>query len=308
MQDLRQSKKESLEKKIGNKLLFVVNPIAGRAQKLDYKSIISDYSKEYNFQYEIFETSGKNDRRNLRTKIDEIKPDTVISAGGDGTINMIATELLGSNINLGIIPNGSANGLAYNLTIPNAFEEALQMNLNGTFKPIDAIRINQQHYCFHLGDIGINARIVKRFEREGSKGILGYTKQFFKEMFSARTSFSFSLNAPEIKKKSKAEMLVIANAESYGTGVRINAGGNLADGKFEIVVIKPYPWWFIFTFMFSGYSGKLHKAQYVDVFKLTKASIQLNKKQDFQIDGEIIGKLDHLELEIIPAALNIIYD
>ncbi len=291
-----------------NKILFVINPIAGRTQKLDYKSIILKHSKENDFQYEIFETSGKNDRRNLHAKIAETKPDMVISAGGDGTINMVATELLGSKIKLGIIPYGSANGLAYNLAIPNDFEEALRKNLSGSFKPIDAIRVNQQYYCFHLGDLGINARIVKRFEQEGSKGILGYTKQFFKEMFSPRTSFSYTLTAENVKKKSKAEMLVIANAESYGTGVRINAGGTLDDGQFEIVVIKPYPWWFVFTFMFTGYSGKLHQAQYVDVFKLSNAFIQLNKKQDFQIDGEIIGKLDRLELEIIPRALNIIYD
>ena len=62
-------------------------------------------------------------------KLLKLKPDIVIAAGGDGTINMVATELLGSKIKLGIIPNGSANGLAYNLTIPNAFEEALRNKL-----------------------------------------------------------------------------------------------------------------------------------------------------------------------------------
>jgi diacylglycerol kinase family enzyme len=101
-------------------------------------------------------------------------------------------------------------------------------------------------------------------------------------------------------------MVVIANAQSYGTGVQINPNGRWGDGKFEIVVIKPYPWWFFFTFIYAGFTGKLDKMQYVKVFTSTEAEIVFNKKQDLQIDGEVMEPVERIKLKIIPAALQVI--
>jgi diacylglycerol kinase (ATP) len=61
-----------------------------------------------------------------------------------------------------------------------------------------------------------------------------------------------------IKKKYKAEMLVIANARSFGTGAVINPEGSVDDGEFEIIMIRLYSWWSIFYLfrMFISGNGK----------------------------------------------------
>jgi YegS/Rv2252/BmrU family lipid kinase len=295
-----------LKNNFNNRTLFIINPKSGWGQRQDTNAVLSRFSEEYDFEYKVYRTTGENDSGKISLLIENFKPETVIAVGGDGTINMVASLLVNSEIKLGIIPTGSANGLAYNLNIPENFEAALKKNLSGRDYSIDVIRINKKYHCLHLGDIGLNARIVKRFEEEGSKGLLGYGKQLLKELFEGKTYFSFYIKLPEHRRrKMKAEMLVIANAKCFGTGAIINPTGKLNDGKFEIVIIRPYPWWFVFTFIYSAFSGHLHKMKYVKIYSVSEALITLPKLQEFQIDGEIMPKTKEINVEILHNALKL---
>lgn len=290
-----------------SKILFVVNPASGTAINTDFRKIISEYSENKGFVYEIVETTGKDDPENIRKHIEKHQPDTVLAMGGDGTVNIVAVELLEKDINLGIIPTGSANGLAFNLGIPVNFKKALSFNLQKDAGRMDVIKINNSHFCLHLSDVGINARIVKRFDKEGSKGLLGYVKQLFKELREGKTYFHSYIEVPGMRrKKMNAEMIVIANAKSFGTGAMINPTGQINDGKFEIIIIRPYPWWFVFTFIFASFSGNLHKMEYVRIYSTNEAKISLPKKQEYQVDGEVIPETDELKVEILPGVLNVI--
>jgi diacylglycerol kinase (ATP) len=295
-----------LVKKSGRKILFVVNPKAGNSDQ-DYLSKISGAADMHNFTYEIYKTTGEGDDKKIRNYINEFIPETIVAVGGDGTVNMVARELMGTNIKLGIIPAGSANGLAYNLGITENIRSAINIIMESPPQLMDVISINDKYICMHLSDIGLNARIVKRFEEEGSKGIIGYGKQLFKELFEGKTYFSFRLRLPgKLPMKLKAEMLVIANAKSYGTGAIINPKGNYNDGLFEVVVIKPYPWWFAVSLLFAFLTGKLHKIRYIKVFSTPEAFVSLSEPQDFQVDGEVVPKATELRIKIIPGALKVL--
>jgi diacylglycerol kinase family enzyme len=136
------------------KVLFVINPKSG-AYNDYYRSYINEAAKKYDFNRLIYLTRGKNDSQEISRHIRELKPETVISIGGDGTVNMVARELTGTDINLGIIPTGSANGLAYNLGIPEDFNAAMKKNFSSPPGPLDVISINDKYFCLHLCDIGI---------------------------------------------------------------------------------------------------------------------------------------------------------
>lgn len=296
-----------MKTKSTRKIFFVVNPKSGTDVQKDYVSIFSEASEKYDFRYKIYETKGEDDDKEIRNYIKEYVPETVVVVGGDGTINLVARELTGTGINLGIIPAGSANGLAHNLGIPENIGAAIEVIMEAPAGPLDVIRINEKYYCFHLSDVGINARIVKRFEEEGSKGIIGYGKQLFKELFEGKTSFSFLIKLPGKRpEKLKAEMLVIANAKRYGTSAVINPMGEYNDGRFEIIVIKPYPWWFVFNLIYAFLTGSLHKMKYIKIFSASEASVDLMKPQEFQIDGEIIPKVSSLEIQIMPKSLKVL--
>ncbi len=287
------------------KILFIVNPGSGIFNKTNIESGISEFANNYKFKWELSYTEKYGYQEKLKQMIQGYKPDIVVAVGGDGTVNQVATELVGTETELAIIPAGSANGLAYNLNIPTVIEEAMHLFLNADSKPIDAIRINEKSYCFHLSDIGLNARIVKRFEQEGSRGLPGYGKQMIKELFSKRTVFSFNLKTPELEKRFRAEMLIIANARSYGTGAIINPPGRPDDGKFEIIIIRPYPWWVLFRLLKMFFFGKLDSLKYIKVIETTRVTIKLDQPQDLQADGEIIKDARLLNFQIVPSAVKV---
>jgi diacylglycerol kinase (ATP) len=288
------------------KILFVVNLKSGIGSAKDFQAQLEAASVNHQFEWMIYETTGLDDQNEIRRLLKKYKPSVAFAVGGDGTVNMLATELIGSKIMLGIIPAGSANGLAYNFGIKDNLDQIL-LNMKQKIPFLmDGIRVNKEHFCFHLGDVGVNARIVSRFEKEGSKGMLGYGKQLIKELFNKKTWFTFYLQVPgERRKKMKAEMLVIANATRYGTGAIINPIGKLDDGKFELVVIRPYPWWFIFTFFYAVFTGKLHRMKYVKVISASEALITFIKPQEFQLDGEMIPAAKEIKAEIMHAAVKL---
>src|SRR6056297_511606 len=156
-----------------HKILFIINPQSGGHDPADLEDVIFKISNQYNFKWKIYKTKGKYDKRLIEIEIDDFNHELVVSTGGDGTVNLVASILINRSISMGIIPGGSANGLAYNLDIPNDPAKALEKCLNTEAHLIDMIRINDRYSCIHLSDIGINARIVKRFEEEGARGLLG---------------------------------------------------------------------------------------------------------------------------------------
>jgi diacylglycerol kinase (ATP) len=288
-------------------ILFIANPSSGKTDKQITEEIISELAIQYKFTWETYYTEKQDTTEKLRKKISELNPDLVIAAGGDGTINLVGKVLQNSKTELGIIPAGSANGLAYNLGMPGDFKEALNKILQSKARSFDAIRINEDYLCLHLSDVGINAQTVKRFEQENSKGMMGYGKHMLKELLSKKKAFSFHLTTNGTKKKYTAEMLIVANAKAYGTGAIINPPGKTDDGKFEIIIIKPYPWWSLFRLVRLIFVGKHHQLDYVKVISTQKADIHFSKPQDLQADGEMIEAISVLQTEILPSALKIRY-
>lgn len=288
------------------RILYIINPKSWEKGKKETMDKISGFSEKLNLKAEIYYTKKEDTSAHIGNEIKKISPVTVVAAGGDGTVNMVATQLINSDIRLGIIPSGSANGLAFNLGIHADEGKAMDIIENGKVRTLDVIQLNENEYCYHLSDIGINARIVHRFEKEGSRGLIGYGKQMLKELFSRHDPFSFNLKAGDLNKKYKAEMLVIANAKSFGTGATINPSGKPDDGIFELVVIKPYPWWILGSLVVRFFTGNLDKLKYVDIIQVKKAKILLDRPRSLQNDGEISEGIKELDLKIIPSALNVL--
>lgn len=288
------------------KILFVINPVSGNRDKESLKRLIENHCNEHGTEYKLYFTTDQNDRERIKQQIEEFEPGTVAAAGGDGTINMVAPLLVNTSLKLGILPTGSANGMAFEMGIPANLTRAMDIIMRGETETIDLLRINQQHLAVHLSDIGMNARIIKRFDREKIRGLYGYARQFFKE-YKLFHRFRGQIRCPGQKPfRFKAIMVTLLNTRHYGIGAIINPAGDRTDGRFEIVVIKPYPWYYLFRLAAAFFTGTLHKQRYVKVVSCTRASIVLPESQELQIDGEPMGALKEVNVEIVPAALKVI--
>ena len=286
----------------GLKILFVINPISGAKGKIAWEPAIRKYFEGLAHSIEFFLLDGKDDATSLKYWIEKLQPQRVIAVGGDGTVSLVAEQLLQTNIAMGILPAGSANGMAKELDIPAEVDGALDIILNGEIKPCDAIRINDNELSLHLSDLGVNAQLVKYFEQGNIRGKLGYALKVFKVLWRKKMmDVTIQTNKEEIKRH--AFMVVIANASKYGTGALINPEGNLSDGLFEIVVVRRINFISVLK-MFLKF--KRFNPKKVELFQAESAIITTVRKTHFQVDGEYLGKVDAVKATIIKSQLKLI--
>ncbi|MFW6267705.1 MAG: diacylglycerol/lipid kinase family protein [Marinilabiliaceae bacterium] len=289
--------------------LFIINPASGSHPRAELKDLISEQCQKQGIAPFFLETTGKqDDKERILRALEKYSPEIAIAAGGDGTVNLVAGALRGKKIKLGIIPTGSANGMAYELNMPTNIAQAVSVIANGPSQKIDLLMINNRHLTVHLSDLGMNARIIKRFDQEKIRGLYGYARQFFKEL-KAPSSFKCRVVCNrQRQRKYKAVMVIILNTHFFGTGAVINSMGQIDDGKFEIVIIKPYPWHYIFRMFIAFFTGNIHRLRHVRILSCRHAQITITPPQDMQLDGEPAGEVKSVEAEVLPSAIEVIYN
>lgn len=286
------------------KVLFVINPISGGNNKEGLYELIEDFSKKNDLDCTLLKTTGKNDSEAIQEEIDSFNPTVVVAGGGDGTVKLVAEELLGSSIKLGILPLGSANGLATELGIPEEWQANLDLIKKIKTIEIDAIRVNGE-LCLHLSDVGFNADLIKEFEKEGTRGKLGYAISFIKQL-GKRTSSTFQIEVDNKSYTYDAEMIVIANASKYGTGALVNPRCDMQDGLLEICVFMPLPWYKFFHLTWHSFIGRLEESEYFAIHQGRSVTITSKKSRTLQVDGEVLGKTQKVEAEVMKGALEIV--
>lgn len=287
------------------KLLFIINPKSGNNDKSTLEKQISTVCYKNSKEYAVFYTTGDNDVIKIKEKQTEFQADTLLACGGDGTVNLVAQLVLNSQMQMGIIPLGSANGLANELEIEEDIAESLAIIFKGKTISMDVISINDEFICLHLSDLGFNAQMIKDFEDSGERGMLSYAKSFFGSLMDKKTTeFKIEFNGTE--KTIKAEMIVLANASSYGTGAVINPDSKMDDGSFELVVFKPIPMKDLLSLTLESFLGDIKNSPYVEIYKVEEAVISCQEAELLQVDGELKGEKKKVRARILKGALNVI--
>jgi diacylglycerol kinase (ATP) len=282
------------------KLLFIVNPGSGN-HTIDFKKEIKTFFKGKEEDFEIYELPKDCAIVDLKATITKSKADRVIAVGGDGTLKLVAECLVETGKPIGIIPAGSANGMAKELGIPLEIQEALALTISGKPKQIHVILINDE-LCIHLADIGFNAYLVKKFDELDERGMWTYAKATWHAFWHHRKmDVEFKIGKKLIKQK--AAMVAIANATQYGSGLQINPDGKLDDALFEVILVKEYAVMEILKIWISKLPWNPKK---IESFQASSLKITTKHKVHFQVDGEYIGKVNEIEAKLIPKAIHII--
>jgi YegS/Rv2252/BmrU family lipid kinase len=283
------------------KCLFIVNPGSGAGQK-DWEQTIRDFftGRPEQIQFYQLEKDADN-RQEIKKAIRSYQPDRVIAAGGDGTIKMTAEALMEFSIPLGIIPAGSANGMAKELDIPLNPELAIELSISAEPKPLDMIFINEE-YCIHLSDIGLNASMLERFEETERRGFLGYSEALMK-MLGRHQFMRVTMYANNKIYKRNVVMAVIANASKYGTGAIINPTGDPSDGEFEVVLVRRLS---LLSLLKMIITRKPLNQKKVEIIKCKRMKLTTSRPYPFQIDGEYRDKLKEINAVIEPGAIQVI--
>jgi len=279
---------------------FIYNPNAGVINEAQKKQWIKTMHAIPNVI--IWETTKPLEAKDFTKKAIAQGAKKIIAVGGDGTINEVASELVGTSIPLGIIPLGSGNGLARHLNIPLNYKKAFQKVLVGASIKIDVGYINNKPF-FCTAGIGFDAAVAHRFAGGKGRGLINYMKATLFTLFKYQP-IQISVNEGALE---KVFSLSIANANQFGNDAFISPFSNIQDGQLELVKIEELNTIEAGILAVRLFKKNIHESNKVTVSTFKTTSIHYAKNAPIHIDGEnLLTDNELLKITISPLALTVI--
>ncbi len=233
--------------------------------------------------------------------------DVVIAGGGDGTINEVASSLVGSDTPLGILPLGTVNVLARQLGIPFEIPQAIRLIAEGKARRID-VGCASNHYFTLMAGFGFDAEIVAAV-LQPLKDAIGVSAYVIKglEMLAKYQATDVTLEMPEETYTGRAYLIVVANSPTYAYKLRLAPYASTEDGLFDVIVFEE-PKSRRLGFVRQIFDVLLRRHVYhrtVRYFKTPKVVVRSSPDVMVQIDGDPNG-MTPTEVSILHCALPII--
>jgi len=283
------------------KSLFILNPYAGI---IPVKLIISEELKRRKNELSYFKSLSIDDSGS-RIKQSFEKYDIFVAAGGDGTVRSVASELIGTNKILGVLPMGSGNGFAKEL----GFRTNIRSLLNDIKKAdkfrIDVIKINEMN-CLNVAGIGLDSFVAHSFDKLKTRGFWLYVFVTFTNFFRLKPVKVNILIEDEENISEDVFVLTIANTRQFGNNAYIAPGARPDDGIIDIVLIKPFPKLLFPVFIYRLFRGTLRNSRYVTYLRTEKPFTLRTDESRFHIDGEPVEISGDVHVRIINKALSVL--
>ena len=218
------------------KIIYFINPISGTTDKTPALKIIAARTRQQNIPFEILHTNPQGNYFFLKEKIENEAITDIVICGGDGTVSQVASSLIDQDINIGIIPMGSGNGLALAAKIPKEIHKALDVIFTGKGRYIDSFFINDVFSCMLCG-LGFDAQVAHDFSKQSSRGLGTYIKKTI-ENFITANPYPFEIVNKGKSFATEAFFISIANSNQFGNRFTIAPQASLNDGLLDIVIVK----------------------------------------------------------------------
>jgi len=235
--------------------------------------------------------------------------------GGDGTVRAVASALVGTETPMGLLPGGTGNLLARNLSLPvDNLEDALKVALTGQNKRVDVGRLTvdhsgedekvEEHIFLIMAGLGFDAAIMADApERlKNTVGPLAYTFSAAKNLRGPQFKVSIKID-DEAEFSRRARTVVIGNCGKLTGGLVLMPEAQVDDGWLDAVILSPagVVGWVAVAARLISKKRKGH--QRVDHHRLKSATIRCDRPQEVQIDGDTMGKARALSATVDPLAL-----
>ena len=285
-------------------ILFIINPISGGKSKINFPVLADHYLDKTKVSPIYLFSNSIGHAHQLALESIENDTDVVVAVGGDGTINEIASAVMGSNKSMGIIPCGSGNGLARALGIPLNNHQALSRLNNFNFSKIDSGLFNNK-YFFNMAGIGFDAHISKRFADDATRGLKGYIRTTFTEIGQYRSE-SYIINIDGRQYEREAFMISIANSSQFGNNAHISPFASVSDGLLDVCIIKPFPLYHLPVMGYRMFSKTAHRSRFVEIIQGRHIEINREREGAVHLDGEPQLMGAKLTIQVRPLSLNIL--
>lgn len=261
-------------------ILIIINPNSG---KKNVKKILEEiYSLNNSVAFVVTKNTGELEQV-FRSGIEKYK--AFIVAGGDGTVNETIHYLYGRNDKfLAVLPTGSGNGFSRELGFGNSLKSLIGDIKKGASLDIDVLSVNG-NLCVNVAGLGLDSYVAHVFHNKSGRGLRNYIWSFIQSVFIFRP-FSAKLAVDGAVTRGKFQMITIANSRQFGNHAVISPRSDPSDGIFEVVLVKPFPFYLYPVFIFKLFMGTLKNSRHIKYIEVRDSvSIESGFRQ-YHVDGE----------------------
>ncbi|WP_349927234.1 diacylglycerol kinase family protein [Acinetobacter sp. A1-4-2] len=277
-----------------------------------YEPLITNLTA-YGYEIQAFEISAETDFSSFMDKIiarhlqaEEIG--IVVAAGGDGTLNTVATKLIGTEIPMGIFPLGTFNYVARLLHIPLDLLKAADVIATGQIRAVHVAQIND-HIYLNNASLGLYPLFIQRRElynrRFGRFALHAYTSAL-DVLIRDRKELKLEVEIDGKKYPVKTPLIFFGNNQLQLAEMNLRIAKCAELGKVAGVVVAKSDKPTLFKILWQLIRGNLDHAPEVYSFSADKVQIHSKaKKLTLALDGEIVEMQPPLHISVRNHALKI---
>jgi diacylglycerol kinase (ATP) len=288
-----------------------VNPCAGGGKAAGRIADVRARFAQLNFPVELAESHSPEEFRHSVRTVAAGTRKRLIAMGGDGTLQLLVREAMGSDVDFGVIPAGGGNDVARALGIKN-WKEAVDAVAQGKTRPVDVVSVRfangDEAKYLGGGGVGLDAEAARRANGTFKRwpGRLRYLAAVV-DALAAYRGLGVNLQVSGCTQPIRGMVLLAAvlNTPSYGGGVRLAPKAQLDDGELDFVVIEMLSWLEIAKLIPRLFlNGELRTPRLKRV-RAARATLLSVDNASFHGDGEVLGELP-VEIEVFPRAIRML--
>lgn len=266
------------------KARLIINPISGTRSKAGLDRMVIDALGPLGWEVETAYTKGHGDATRLALSAIEKGCETVLAAGGDGTINETAAALCGTGVVLGILPCGSGNGLARHLGIPVDLKGSLKVIIEDHAMDIDYATVNDKKFFCTCG-VGFDAAVSEAFARKKTRGKLTYIQSTF-QTYANYEPEHYTIIANGKTLTEKAFLVAVCNASQYGNNAYIAPSASINDGLLDVTIIHAGNALSTALVGVDMLTGMIERNMLIQTFRTDNIIIEREHRGPSHVDGE----------------------
>lgn len=286
------------------KIYVIINPKSGTSSKQNLPHKIAETLDAHKYDVHIFITGYAGHGSEIAQQAIDDKVDYVIAVGGDGTVNEVASTLVGSETCLGIIPMGSGNGLGRDLNIPTDAKKAMEVILEENIEIIDYGKVNG-HIFFCTCGVGFDAEVAAKSSGKKNRGSFMYLKNMLETFFKQKPQ-TYEIICPEGTIKDKAFVVTCANASQYGYNAHIAPHADIQDGMMNVAILKPLSILDVPQTSLQLFTKKIDENSKMIELITNEVTIKREKEGMMHIDGDPVKMGKEIHVKIIPKGLRVL--
>lgn len=288
-----------------HKACFIFNPRSGHNARNPYLlSRAREFIARHQLNASVVQTEHPRHAVELARQAVDEGCGLVVAIGGDGTMNEVASALVGTPAVLGLIPCGSGNGLGRHLGIPGPGQGAFRTLLDGKPLAIDTGAANGIPFFNAMG-VGFDAEISHRFNKLSRRGLEAYARTAISAFFRFRPQ-SFVIRNGKEELTTAAFIISIANSDQYGNDCFIAPGARVDDGQLDVTVLKKVTVFNALPIALRLFTRTIDGSPSVRRFSGSHFTLERDAPGLIHTDGETHETEATIDIRVHPASLRIL--